>query len=89
MRKFRLFALSIAMIVINGCAAQKNIVVGDGDSAIQIDCSGHLKSWDMCYDKLAKSCGAMGYEILRSSLDGNEIRGKESNQRTVIGRCKK
>ena len=72
-----------------GCASQKTIVVGDGESALKVDCSGSLKSWDTCYEKIAKTCGAMGYEVIRSSLDGNEIRGSESSNRTIVARCKK
>jgi hypothetical protein len=88
-RTFEAFALIAALFAMSGCSSQKKVIAGDGESAIKIDCSGRLQSWDMCYEKLAKSCASMGYEILRSSLDGNEIRGKESDQRTIIARCKK
>lgn len=89
MESVNVIALAILITSLTGCASQKKITAGDGVSAFNIDCSGSIKSWDTCYEKIAKTCGAMGYEVIRSSLDGNEIRGSESNNRTIIARCKK
>jgi hypothetical protein len=83
------FTIATLLILLAGCASQNEIIAGDGESAFQVDCSGNVKSWDVCYEKIAKTCGAMGYEVIRSSLDGNEIRGKESKNRSILARCKK
>jgi hypothetical protein len=83
------FTVAALLISLSGCASQNEIIAGDGESAFQVDCSGNIKGWDVCYEKIAKTCGAMGYEVIRSSLDGNEIRGKESKNRYILARCKK
>ena len=73
---------------LGACAQTQQITTVDGQSAISIDCSGVFGNWSMCYDKIGAICGAYGYEVIRSTLDGNVIRGKESDQRTIIARCK-
>jgi hypothetical protein len=73
---------------LGACAQTNQIVAGDGQSAISVDCSGPVSTWQMCYDKIGAVCGAYGYEVIRSTLDGNSIRGKESSERIIVARCK-
>lgn len=73
---------------LGACAQTNHIVAGDGQSAISVDCSGPVSTWQMCYDKIGAVCGAYGYEVIRSTLDGNSIRGRESSERVIVARCK-
>ena len=75
-------------LFLGACAQTQKIVAGDGQSAITVDCSGLVSSWQMCYDKIGAVCGAYGYEVIHSTLDGNSIRGKESSERIITARCK-
>jgi|688.fasta_scaffold1475199_1 hypothetical protein len=53
----------------------------DGQAAISVECSGPLTSWQACCEKIGSICGAYGYEVISSTLDGNIIRGNESDKR--------
>lgn len=74
---------------LTGCVNTQQVTAGDGQSAFSVDCSGPLGNWKACYEKIGDVCGAYGYTVLRSSLDGNVIRGKESSERTILARCSK
>lgn len=87
----KLISLNIiftSALFLGACAQTQKIVAGDGQSAISVDCSGLVSSWQMCYDKIGAVCGAYGYEVIRSTLDGSTIRGKESTERIITARCK-
>lgn len=76
------------MPLLGACAQTQTIIAGDGQSAISVDCSGSMNNWQNCYNKIGEMCGAYGYEVIRSTLDGNSIRGKESDHRVITARCK-
>ena len=90
MRNIKTFAATlISSFVLLGCTSTQQITAGDGQAAFSVDCSGPLGSWKACYDKIGDVCGAYGYTVIRSSLDGNVIRGKESSERNILARCSK
>jgi len=79
----------ILLPFISACTQIQEMKTNDGQAAISVECSGPLSSWQACYEKIGSICGAYGYEVISSTLDGNSIRGKESDKRVIIARCKK
>jgi hypothetical protein len=89
MKKLTKLLVLTMTLALSSCAQQSVVTAGDGQSAFSVDCSGALGGWQACYDKIGAICAAYGYEVIKSSLDGNVIRGKESSVRTILARCKK
>jgi len=78
----------ITIIFLSACAQQNQIIAGDKQAAIKVECSGILGNWQQCYDKIGSICGPYGYEVISSTLDGKVIRGDESTERVIVARCK-
>lgn len=74
-------------VIISACAQESVHEVAGVKSEYRVDCSGSFKNWQVCYEKIALKCGAYGYEVISSTLDGNSIRGKESAERVINFRC--
>ena len=87
----KIFNKSIFILLpfMSACTQTQEMKTTDGQAAISVECSGPLSSWQGCYEKIGSICGAYGYEVINSTLDGNTIRGKESDKRLIIARCKK
>ena len=77
----------VATLVLAGCVYPEQITAEDGQTAVSVNCSGLVSNWQSCYEKIGEFCGGYGYTVLRSSLDGNIIRGKESSERKILARC--
>jgi hypothetical protein len=88
LNKIILKSIFLVTSLLGACAQTQQIKTFDGQNATSVDCSGVLGNWSMCYEKIGNICGAYGYEIVSSTLDGNVIRRKESDQRVIIARCK-
>lgn len=82
-------AACAVLVALTGCVNTQQVTAGDGQAAFSVDCSGPLGSWKACYEKIGDICGAYGYTVLRSTLDGKVIRGKESSELTILARCSK
>ena len=82
-------SIFILLPLMSACTLTQEMKTADGQAAISVECSGPLTSWQACYEKIGSICGAYGYEVISSTLDGNTIRGNESDKRVIIARCKK
>ena len=63
----------VTLFLATGCATATKTYAPDGKEAFNIDCSGTLLSWGMCYQKAGNLCGSRGYEIIAQIGDQGVI----------------
>ena len=61
--------LSGIAVGVIACTSASKTYGPSGQEAYSINCSGPRHSWDDCYQKAGKVCGARGYEIVERSRD--------------------
>jgi len=86
--KITLISLLVLLTLVS-CTSTGRVGVINDEQATEIECSGMFSSWQNCYEKISQICGAFGYEIVKSNLDGQIIRGSENAIRKITATCKK
>jgi len=61
--------ISITLVLILGCATERQIYTPDGQRGYHINCGGTANNWGTCYEKAGEICGHRGYEILDKSTE--------------------
>lgn len=64
--------VTLAALVLVGCATNAKTHVVRGVSGIEIDCSGLGSGWEKCYKRAARECGVQGYKVIGKSSDAKE-----------------
>ncbi|MDJ0759525.1 MAG: hypothetical protein QNJ19_09000 [Woeseiaceae bacterium] len=66
--KASLSAISLAMLAGCGATGGSNLtVLGDGTTALAVECDGTPRGLNFCFELAGKSCGAQGYTIFNQA----------------------
>jgi len=82
-------SIVLLSLVLSSCVQETIHEVPGSKSVFVVDCSGADNNWQSCYTNIANSCGAYGYEVISSTLDGNSIRGNVKKDRSIRFKCMK
>ena len=69
----KLFLSSLIVIACTGCATKSQSYTESGQLAHFLNCSGTIRSWDMCYKAAGEICGKVGYVILKKYEDRRQL----------------
>lgn len=59
--------VSLAAVVLYGCATADEIYMPDGRMGYAINCGGTALSMNSCFTKASDLCGARGYDVFNQS----------------------
>ena len=65
----KLSATIIVASMLSGCAGTSQTYMPDGSVGHNIDCSGPLRNWGMCYEAAGEVCGPSGYTVIGKQSD--------------------
>lgn len=91
-----IMGLSLAAVLLNGCASARKTYTSSGKEGYSINCSGSSSTWGRCYERAGDLCGARGYEVLEkmgenvttsSSTILEQYSGTDINRNMII-RCR-
>lgn len=63
----------MSVILLGGCAIQKETYLPDGSKGYTISCNGSANSISTCYEKAGEICGAKGYDLLTRDGESNLV----------------
>lgn len=82
-------AITIALVLLSGCATSEPVYTQSGQQGYQLTCSGSARSWGMCYKKAGEICGAKGYKVLSQNGDNAVMMGALVTNREMTVECRR